>query len=134
MKTCWHKHAWDIVILGELIIVAIFFLSLLLAGCTMMLSEHSAGEVRQVVTHESVPATYQRAYRAAQKMGGRILREEPEHYVFVAAVKEVVALHVSVDRIDTGTQMTVRGSILPKHVAFGLLTEVDDFVQAYRAN
>ena len=133
MKTFWNKYAWNIVMLAPLIGGAILLLSLL-AGCTMMLSEHSAGEVRQVVTHESVPATYQRAVRAAQKMGGRIIREEPDQHVFVAAVKEVVALHVSVDRIDTGTQMTVRGSILPKHVAFGLLTEVDDFVQAYRAN
>jgi len=133
MKTFWQKHAWDIVILAPLVTTGIVLL-ILLTGCSMMLSEHSQGEVRQVVTHESVPATYQRAYRAAQKMGGRIIREEPDQHVFVAAVKEVVALHVSVDRIDTGTQMTVRGSILPKHVAFGLLTEVDEFVQVYRAN
>jgi hypothetical protein len=34
--------------------------------------------------------------------------------------------------VEEGTQMTVTGSVLPQKVGYGFLTEVDDFVVAYR--
>ena len=64
--------------------------------------------------------------------GARFLAQAPADHTFTVQVKKVVALHIDVRRVAEGTQMTVTGTILPKQIAFGLLTEVDEFLRAYK--
>ena len=105
---------------------------LLLSGCTMMLNEATPPEVRQVIVPTSLDATYARAWRAAHTMGATVVAHDPTQHTFTAHLKRVIGLHVDVRQVETGTQMTVTGSILPKQSAIGSLTEVDEFLVAYR--
>ena len=107
-------------------------LAVLMSGCTMMLSESTPPEVRQIIVPTSLDTTYGRAQRTAARMGAVILAENPAQHTFTAQLKRVIGLHVDVRQVETGTQMTVTGSILPQHQAIGVLTEVDEFLVAYR--
>jgi hypothetical protein len=110
----------------------LFLLAVLLGGCTLLLDESTAPEVREVIVATSVEVTYARAQRAAAHMGGTLLAQAPADHTFTVQVKKVVALHIDVRRVAEGTQMTVTGTILPKQMALGILTEVDEFLRAYR--
>ena len=107
-------------------------LTVLTSGCTMMLSEATPPEIRQIVVPTSLDSTYSRAQRTASRMGAVILAENPAQHTFTAQLKRVIGLHVDVRQVETGTQMTVTGSILPHQQAIGVLTEVDEFLVAYR--
>ncbi|HEY5864778.1 MAG TPA: oxygenase MpaB family protein [Candidatus Tectomicrobia bacterium] len=104
----------------------------LLAGCAMMLSETTPPEVRQIIVPTSLDATYGRAQRTAARMGAVMLAENQAQHTFTAQLKRVIGLHVDVRQVETGTQMTVTGSILPHQQAIGILTEVDEFIVTYR--
>jgi len=113
-------------------LLASLMLLVFLPSCTMVLTEASKPEVRYIITPLTMEETYARAYRTAAKMGAAMIREEPQAHTFVARYKEAIALHVHVNRVEEGTQMTVTGSILPTYIAVGVLTEVEDFISAYR--
>ena len=100
----------------------------LLGGCAMMLHEATPPEVRQVIVPTSLDQTYHRAWRAAHTMGATVVAHDPQQHTFTAHFKRVIGLHVDVRRVEEGTQMTVTGTILPKQVALGTLTEVDEFL------
>jgi hypothetical protein len=110
----------------------VLLLSWFCAGCSMVLTEASKPEVRYVLTPMSPADTYARAQRAALKMGAEMMREDTATRTFVAKYKGAIALHVHVNSVEEGTQMTVTGSVLPQKVGYGVLHEVDDFVVAYR--
>ncbi len=101
-------------------------------SCTMMLNEATPPEVRQVIVPTSLDVTYDRAQRAAARMGGVVLAQNHHQHTFTAQVNRVIGLHVDVRLVERGTQMTVTGSILPQQSAIGMLTEVDEFILAYR--
>lgn len=105
---------------------------LLVSGCLLMLDESTTPEVRQVIVPTSLDVTYARAQRAAARMGGVLLAYDPQQRTFTAQVKRVIGLHIDVRRVAEGTQLTVTGTILPKQIAIGILTEVDEFLLAYR--
>jgi hypothetical protein len=110
----------------------LLLLAVLLGGCTLLLDESTAPEVRQVIVPTSLDVTYSRAQRAAARMGGTLLTYDPQQHTFTVQVKRVIGLHVDVRRVPEGTQMTVTGTILPKEMALGMITEVDEFLIAYR--
>ena len=56
-----------------------FVVLMLLAGCSMVLTEASKPEVRYVITPLSPTDTYARAQRAATKMGAVMMREDVSH-------------------------------------------------------
>jgi hypothetical protein len=103
----------------------------ILGGCAMLLNESTPPKVRHVIVPTTLDATYARAQRAATRMGAMMLREEPQQHTFLAQLHNVIGLHVSINRVEEGTQMTVTGSVLPHKSALGILTEVDDFLVAY---
>ena len=110
----------------------LFLLVLFLGGCTMMLDESTRtrsapGDCADVAGRDLYPR-----HARCRPMGALLLATIPQQYTFTAQVKSVIGLHVDVRRVAEGTQMTVTGTILPKQIALGILTEVDEFLVAYR--
>ena len=81
-----------------------------------------------MIVPTTLEQTYHRAWRAAHTMGATVVAHDAQQHTFTAHLKRVIGLHVDVRRVEEGTQMTVTGTILPKQVTLGVLTEVDDFL------
>lgn len=104
---------------------------LLLGGCTAMMSGASTPVERRLTVPDAPAQAEAKALRTTLGLGGELLRT-PQAGALQAKVHNAVILTVLVEPEGRGSTVTVSGRLLPNKVAFGSLTEVDDWVAAYQ--
>jgi hypothetical protein len=102
-------------------------------GCTSMMPAAKVPETRMIHTADHPQAVYRKALSTAIAMGTAIQVANEHSRVFQGTLHNAVVLTGEVTEEKRGGVIKITATVLPNKLAFGALTEADDFVRAYNA-